>query len=107
MQDGGWFCGFGRCEVAYFTTLDVVVTIDELVGPVFPKDLDAPICVCCGITYDQIVAGSDAPVPLRLREIIAYSKSDQARCSTLAPDGKSCCSVVQELFMKLRRGESS
>lgn len=102
MADGAWFCGYGRCPVAYFTSLDAVVTVDELKGPIFPKDLDAPLCVCTGISYDDIVAEADAPVPLRLRQLITYANSDEARCATLAADGKSCCGGVQELYLKLR-----
>lgn len=107
LQESAWFCNFGRCEVAYFSQLGSVVTVDELVGPLFPKDLDAPICVCFGFTYDDVVAEADAPVPTRLRELLAKAKSDEAHCAALAPDGRSCSSTLQELYLKLRRGSSS
>jgi hypothetical protein len=102
MQDGAWFCGYGRCEVAYFNQLVATVTVDDLVAPVFPKDLDAPICVCFGFTYDEVVAEVDAEVPHRIRKLLAKAKSDEAHCTALAPDGRCCSSAVQELYLRLR-----
>ncbi len=39
---------------------------------------------------------------LRIRDLLEKSKSDQAHCQCLAPDGRSCMGAVQELYMKLR-----
>lgn len=102
LRDTAWFCNFPRCEVAYFNQFGVVVTIDELVAPVYPKDARAPICACFGLGYDDVVADVDGGTPTRIRALLARSKSPEANCRTLAPDGRCCLTAVQELYMKLR-----
>src|SRR5205085_10604990 len=44
LTDSAWFCGFPRCEVAYFDLFGAIVVMDELNAPVYPYDPDAPIC---------------------------------------------------------------
>lgn len=102
MRDSAWFCGFPRCVVAYFNQFDAIVTIDELRGPVYPKEFDAPICACFGFSYDDVVADANDTQPTRIRSLLAKSKTPEARCHTLAPDGRCCMSAVQELYMRLR-----
>lgn len=102
MQDAAWFCGFARCDVAYFNIFEAVVTVDELKSPIYPKDLDAPICACFGLTYDDVEADVREPQPTRIRALLAKSKTSDARCQTLAADGQCCMKTVQELYMKLR-----
>jgi hypothetical protein len=102
MSDYAWFCNFPRCDVAYFNQFEVTVTVDELVSPVYPKDLDAPICACFGFTYDQVEADARDDTPTRIRELLARSKSLDAHCRTLAADGRCCMTAVQSLYMKLR-----
>jgi hypothetical protein len=102
LRDDAWFCNFPRCEVAYFTQFDAVVTIDELQGPVYPKDVSAPLCPCFGFTYDDVEADVKEGTPTRIRALLAKSKSPDARCRTLAADGRCCLTTVQELYMKLR-----
>ena len=102
MHDAAWFCSFPRCVVAYFNQFDAIVTVDELKGTIYPKDLNAPICPCFGFTYDDVVADVDDTQPTRIRELLAKSKTPEARCRTLAPDGRCCMTAVQELYMRLR-----
>ena len=102
MGDAAWFCAFARCDVAYFNTFEAVVTVGELKTPVYPKDLDAPICACFGFTRDDVEADAREGVPTRIRALLARSQSHEARCHTLAADGKCCMREVQRLFMKLR-----
>lgn len=107
MRDAAWFCNYPRCDAAYFNQFDAVVSTDELIGLVYPKDAGAPICACFGFTYDEIVADVDDGTPTRIRALLTKAKSADARCHTLAPDGRSCISVVQELYMKLRAQDES
>ena len=102
MHDAAWFCAFARCDVAYFNLFDAVVTTDELRAPVYPYDPDAPICACFGLTYDDVEADVREGVPTRIRGLLAKSKSNAARCETLAANGRCCISAVQELYMRLR-----
>jgi hypothetical protein len=43
LGDTAWYCGFARCEAAYFNLFDVVVRLDELRAPIYPYDLEAPM----------------------------------------------------------------
>jgi hypothetical protein len=102
MPESAWFCNFPRCEVAYFNEFEEVILADELVCPVYPKDFDAPICACFGLTYDDVEADVRDGKPTRIRELLTKSKSSAARCQTLAADGRCCTALVQELYMKLQ-----
>jgi CopZ-like zinc binding protein len=102
MLDSAWFCNFYRCDVAYFNQFGSVVLVEELKAPVYPKDPNAPICACFGLTYDEVVADADDPTPNRIRAVVAKQKAGEAECHTLAPDGRSCLGAVQELYMRLR-----
>ena len=92
IRDAAWFCSFPRCDVAYFNQFDAVVTMDELKAPVYPYDPNAPICACFGLTYDDVEADVRDGTPTRIRELLAKSKSPDARCQTLAADGRCCMS---------------
>jgi hypothetical protein len=102
LGDYAWFCNYQHCEVAYFNQFEVVVAVGELNGPVYPKDLDAPICACFGFTYDEVAADLQEDTPVRIRELLAKSKSPEANCRVLAVDGRCCMTAVQALYMKLR-----
>ena len=102
IAESGAYCGYGRCEVAYFDSFDSVILLSELNGPLYPYDLDVPICACFGLTYDDVEADVREGVPHRIRALLVQSKSPQAHCGTLAADGQSCLREVQRLYMKLR-----
>lgn len=105
LGDSAWFCSFPRCDVAYFNLFEMTVLTDELNNPVYPKDLDAPICACFGLSYDDVEADARDDTPVRIRSLLAKSKTPAAQCSTLAADGRCCMSAVQELYMRLRSQE--
>lgn len=98
----GWFCNYPQCEVAYFNLYDAAVTTADLQSPVYPKDAHAPICACFGLTFDDVLADVDEGTPTRIRALLAKSKTPDARCTTLAADGRPCIPAVQELYMRLR-----
>jgi hypothetical protein len=102
MVDSAWFCGFHRCDVAYFNLFGGIVVMDELKAPVYPYDINAPICACFGLTYDDVIADVDAPTPVRIREVVARTRAGEAQCHNLAADGRSCIGALQELYMRLR-----
>jgi hypothetical protein len=100
----GWFCPYPHCEVAYFNQFEATVLVDELTRTVYPKDLDAPLCACFGYCYDDAAADVAEGQPRRTRELVAKTKSPEARCTQLAADGRCCVAAVQELYMRLRGG---
>ena len=102
LGDAAWYCPYPRCEAAYFNLFEAVVLVSELARPVYPYDLDAPICGCFGFAYDDVEADAREGTPTRIRELLARSQSPEARCAQLAVDGRCCMSAVQELYMRLR-----
>mgnify|MGYP001553083304 CR=1 FL=1 len=88
--------------MAYFDNAGRFVTIDELKAPVYPKDLDAPMCACFRLTYDDVDADVREGMPTRVRALLARSKTPEARCQTLAADGRCCMAAVQELYLRLK-----
>jgi hypothetical protein len=102
MLDAAWFCGFYRCDVAYFNLFGGVVLADELNGPVYPHDANAPICACFGLNFDDVVTDVDEGTPTRIRSVVARAKAGEAQCHVLAADGRSCLGALQELYMRLK-----
>ncbi len=102
LQDKGWYCSHTDCPVAYFDAMEQVVFVSELNAPVYPHEIDAPICACFGFGYDDVEADVRDGQPTRIRELLRRSQSDHARCQTLAADGQCCMRKVQQLFMTLR-----
>ncbi len=102
MQESAWYCSYARCDVAYFNLLESVVRIEELRAPVYPYDLDAPICACFGLTYDDVEADVQEGEPARIRQLLAKSQSSDAQCQTRAADGTCCMREVQKLYLTLR-----
>ena len=103
MADSAWYCSQPVCEVAYFNMFEQSVLVTELRSPVYPYDIDAPICACFGLTWDDVDADSRDSAPLRIRGLLAKSKSPEARCQLLAVDGQCCIREVQQLYMKLHK----
>jgi hypothetical protein len=102
LQEFAWFCNFPRCDVAYFNKFETVVTTDALKAPVYPKDYSASLCACFGFSYEDVESDVREGVPSRIRQLLAKSKSSEARCNALAADGRCCMAAVQELYMRLR-----
>jgi hypothetical protein len=104
LGDFAWFCSYPLCEAAYFNLFEAVVLVEELKAPVYPKDLNAPICACFGMGYDDVVADVHDDAPHRIRDVVAQSRTADARCHALAADGRPCIAALQELYLKLRSG---
>lgn len=101
LGDSAWFCEYARCPVVYFDMLERAVAVDELKTPVYPKDSTSPICACFGFTLDDIEADVSEGQPTRIRELLGKSESSEARCRTLAADGRCCMREVQRLYIRM------
>ena len=106
LGDAAWFCRYSRCGVAYFNEFDVVVNIEQLKTPIYPKHDDKPICPCFGFEIKDVEADVRDGAPVRIRELLAKSESPDARCITLAADGRCCLPEVQRIYMRETTGDA-
>ena len=98
------FCPFAQCEVVYFDEFERIVLAPALAKPVYPKDPQAPLCGCFGLTTDDIDADLREGGVRRLRELLAKSKSPEAHCQTMSPSGHCCVPEAQRYYMRHRGG---
>jgi Zinc binding domain len=100
LGDGAWFCGFARCDVAYFDLFERLVLASDLLAPIYPKDSNAPICPCFGFTLEDIDSAIQQRSPESIRELLRKSKSREANCGMNSPDGQCCMQEVQRLYIR-------
>ena len=100
LGDSAAFCPTPSCDVAYFDSLEMTVPVSAMLAPRYPKDPTAPICACFGLTLDDIDDDLREEKPVRIRELLAKSKSPAAHCLTASPSGRCCMSEVQRLYFR-------
>ena len=106
VADPANFCPLPQCNVAYFDAFERVMLAGELNRPVYPKDPDAPICACFGLTRQDVEADVREGVVTRVKAIIEKAKSAEARCTRMAADGQPCIAAVQKCYFQCRQGQS-
>lgn len=104
VADPANFCPSPQCDVAYFDSFERIVLAADLQRPVYPKDPDAPICACFGLTQDEIEQDVREGVVTRTKALIEKAKSPEARCAKMAANGRSCIAYVQKCYLQLRSG---
>ena len=97
-----FFCPDAHCTIAYFDLFERFIAADELLHPVYPKDAEAPMCPCFGLTRDDVEADALEATPTRLRALSVRSKGPEAQCAVRSPSGRCCMPEVQRYYMKLR-----
>ena len=100
----GFFCGHGPCEVAYFDACGAWIGVVDLTEPATPKDPEAPLCACFGLSAADVDADVAEGTPTRIRALMIKSQSPQARCVERAANGKCCLPDVRKLYMRRRGG---
>ena len=98
------FCPSPQCPVAYFDGFERQIFASDLKRPVYPKDPTAPICVCFGLTCDDIDQDVEEGVVTRTKAALERAQSSQARCQEMAANGQPCIAHVQKYYM--RRAQS-
>ncbi len=99
----GNFCPTPTCDVAYFVGFQRVVTTADLRHPVYPKDPQAPLCACFGLTRDDIEQDLAEGGVARTRACVLRAQSAEARCVECSATGHSCVADVQRYYMQHRR----
>jgi hypothetical protein len=96
------FCPSPQCPVAYFDGFERLVPAAELRVAAYPKDPEAPICACFGLTRADIEADVQEGVTTRTKAALERAKSPEARCAQHAANGRPCVAYVQKYFMQCR-----
>src|SRR5688572_29818227 len=78
----GFFCDYAPCDVVYFDSFDRLVTTEQIVRPVWPKDTAAPLCGCFGFLEEDVEADVREGGVARVKEAVARAKSAAASCLT-------------------------
>jgi hypothetical protein len=100
VSDPANFCPSPQCDVAYFDAFERVIRTGDLNRPVYPKDADAPICACFGLTRHDVEDDVREGVVTRVKTIIEKAKSPDARCAQVAANGQSCVAAVQKYYFQ-------
>lgn len=103
VAESGFFCPYPTCEIVYFDVFDRSVGTTSVRRAVYPKDPNAPICGCFGLTRDDIDQDIAEGVVTRCKDLIAKAKTPAARCAIMASDGRSCVPEVQRYYMRMRQ----
>jgi hypothetical protein len=106
VSDPANFCPSPQCEVIYFDAFERVVLASELSRPVYPKDPDAPLCACFGLTRQDIEQDVAEGVVTRTKAILEKAKSPEARCTQHAANGQPCVAYIQKYYMQCRGAKS-
>lgn len=103
ISEAAYYCPFSQCIVAYFDQYERVIEVEQLVAPVYPKDPEAPLCACFGLTRDDVEEDLHEEGVRRVRETVEKSKSAAAQCLTKAANGRSCAAEVQRYYFKRKQ----
>ena len=97
------FCPSAGCDVVYFDAFERIVRTGDLGRPVYPKDADAPICACFGLTQRDIEQDVREGVVTRTKAVLLKAASDEAHCARAAANGQSCAAYVQKYYMQCKQ----
>lgn len=96
------FCPSPQCSVAYFDAFEQFVSATDLIRPAYPKDPNAPICACFGLTQQDIEQDVEEGGVTRTRTTVEKANSPAARCARKAANGRPCVAHVQKYYMECR-----
>jgi hypothetical protein len=105
VTDPANFCPSPQCEVVYFDAFERVMLAGDLSRPVYPKDPDAPLCACFGLTRQDIEEDVREGVVARVKAIIEKAQLPEARCSQMAANGQPCVAYVQKYYLRCREAK--
>jgi hypothetical protein len=98
------FCPSPKCPVAYFDAFERIILAAELTHPAYPKDPEAPLCACFGLTREDVEQDVREGVVTRVKAVLQKAKSPEAQCARLAANGRCCEAYVQAYYLQCREG---
>ena len=103
LAESAYFCPDSHCEIVYYDDYGGIVLRASVPGRIPIKDIDAPLCACFGLTREDIEQDLEEEVVTRTRAAVLRAQSDASRCTTLAPNGRSCIPEVQGYYFKRKQ----
>lgn len=103
LAESAYFCPDERCSVVYYDDFGGVVGRAFVTRPIPIKDVDAPLCACFGLTREEIELDLEEGGVTRTRAVVLRARTDEARCTTLAPNGRPCVAEVQGYYLKCQQ----
>ena len=100
LSDDVLYCLDPACEVGYFDPWGATIPATALASLSWPKDPNAPLCPCFGMTREDVIEDAERKDPSRLRELIAKSEGPDASCTTRTPDGRCCVTEARRLYLR-------
>ena len=94
------FCPSAKCDVVYFDSFERTLLTAEIPRPVYPKDPEAPICGCFGLTREDIEQDVREGMTTRVKAVIEKARTSAARCRQAAANGQPCIAYVQKYYMQ-------
>lgn len=107
LAESGYFCPTPMCDVVYYDDFGGIVRRDPQAPPIPIKDIDAPLCACFGTLREEVEQDVTEGTVTRTRAAVQRAQSTEARCTTLAPNGRSCVAEIQKYYFRCRQQEES
>lgn len=105
-RDAAYFCPLGSCDVVYFDSLGRMILRSSLLHPAYPKDSEAPICPCFGLTVNDIHRDLSEGMPTRTRAAVKRAATEEADCLHRNLTGRSCVGDVQRYYVRGKSQQS-
>ena len=103
LAETAYFCPDSHCDVVYYDDFGSVVLRSAVPGPIPIKDGDAPLCACFGFTREEIELAVEEGGVARTRAAVQRAQSGEARCATMAPNGRPCVPELQGCYFKCKQ----
>jgi hypothetical protein len=103
LAESAYFCPDGICDVVYFDDYSAVVTRSEFKHLIPIKDAEAPICSCFGLKREDIELDVDEGCVTRTKAAVQRAQSTEARCTSKAPNGRSCVHELQCYYLRYKQ----
>lgn len=100
LAEPAYACENSRCEVGYFDSWGASVPADLRARRAWPKDPDAPLCACTGLTVADLESDAQRKDPSRVRELLSRAKTCSAECLVRSPTGHPCADAARRVYSR-------
>jgi len=98
LGERAYYCVNSGCHTAYFNTWGVSVPFERMTRTAYPKDPEAPLCPCFGMSVSDVVEDARQGKRDRIRDLATKSQGPDARCAETCPHGVTRLPRVLRLF---------